>query len=98
VERADNNSVSKLDLDFHRLVVTAANSDRLYRTFQTVEIETRMCLTQLEFTYSHHPDLTNWHRDMVDAVRNKDPGQARRAAAAHDATVLEDLFAETPKS
>lgn len=91
VARGNNTRVSELDLRFHQRLVQGSGSPRLDRAFGTLVVETRMCLSALEFAYRQHPDMDEWHRAMVDAVRRKDSRGARRAIARHNATVLQDL-------
>jgi DNA-binding GntR family transcriptional regulator len=90
--------VSSLDITFHKKIVHACGSVRIARAFETLEVETRMCLNELEFAYPSHPDIADWHRHMVRAMRARDPDLAKKAIEFHNATVLQDLFSSAPKT
>lgn len=80
-----------LDLTFHKELVHAAGSRRLRHAFDSVIVETRMCLRALGFHHPEHPDMASWHRDILDAAVAGDAEGARRALRFHNATVLKDL-------
>jgi DNA-binding GntR family transcriptional regulator len=88
-------AADELDLAFHRELVHAAKSPRLRQAFDTVIIETRMCLRALKFHHPQHPDMAAWHRDILEAVIAGDADRARRALRHHNATVLADLRRST---
>jgi len=51
----------ELDFAFHRALVDAAGSERLSRTFATVQAETRLCLHRLMGGYRSGEDLADEH-------------------------------------
>ena len=84
-------AADELDLAFHAELVHAAGSRRLRHAFDTVLVETRMCLRALGFHHPQHSDMASWHRDILSAVVAGDGDGARRALRVHNATVLKDL-------
>lgn len=83
--------VSQLDLEFHMDLIRETGSRRLMRAFDTLIVETRMCLRSLEYTYEHQEDVVQIHRRMLAAIRDKDMQEARKAITEHNATVMRDL-------
>lgn len=60
-----------LDFEFHRTLVDAAKSDRLSRTYATVQAETRLCLHRLMGGYRSSKDLAEEHFRLADTIRSK---------------------------
>ena len=83
--------VSQLDLEFHMDLIRETRSKRLMRAFDTLIVETRMCLRSLEYTYEHQGDVVQVHRRMLAAVRDSDIHEAKEAINEHNATVMRDL-------
>lgn len=61
-----------LDFDFHRTLVDAAKSDRLSRTYATVQAETRLCLHRLMGGYRSSKDLAEEHFRLAETFRSQD--------------------------
>ena len=89
--KQDWEAADELDLTFHRELVHSTGSPRLTHAFDTVMVETRMCLRALVFHHPKHPDMGAWHRDILGAVERGDAEAGRRAIRYHNATVLADL-------
>lgn len=83
--------VSQLDLEFHMDLIRETGSKRLMRAFDTLLVETRMCLRSLEYTYEHHQDVVQIHRRILASVRDSDIHEAKEAINEHNATVMRDL-------
>jgi DNA-binding GntR family transcriptional regulator len=88
---ADWDAADELDLKFHRELVYASGSRRLSNAFDTVAVETRMCLRSLVFSHPDHPDMAAWHASILTAVEQGDLAEANHALEFHNATVLADL-------
>ncbi|MFI9630803.1 GntR family transcriptional regulator [Streptomyces sp. NPDC052042] len=82
----------RLDLHFHSTLVKRSESPRLITIFETLQLETRMCLRILRFHHPDHPEIADWHRRIVDALRESDRAEARQALLDHNVTVLDDLL------
>lgn len=95
-QRHEYSRTSALDLAFHQRLVQSSSSVRLARAFDTLVVETRMCLTALEATYGVRPDIADLHRQIVAAVRHRDPELARSAIRHHNLTAVQDLFDQSP--
>lgn len=91
IAQAEYGRVSELDLQFHVDLIAESGSKRLARAFSTLISETQMCLRALEFNYASEEYLGSIHRRMLDAIRDQDLVEARRAIDDHNATVLRIL-------
>jgi DNA-binding GntR family transcriptional regulator len=87
----DWESADELDMTFHRELVHASGSRRLIHAFDTVAVETRMCLRALVFHHPDHPDMDVWHANILRAAEKGDLPAAQRALEFHNATVLADV-------
>jgi len=91
LDAQDWESADELDLNFHRELVYASGSKRLTHAFDTVVIETRMCMRSMMFGHDDHPDMDAWHIDILESVESGDLAAALRALEFHNTTVLADL-------
>ena len=86
---------------FHRELVYSSESRRLIHAFDTVVVETRMCMRYMLFGHEAHPDMDTWHADILEAAERGDLEAANRALEFHNATVIADFIkrpsAETPE-
>lgn len=99
MKNGDRATGGELDFTFHRTLVDAAASERLSRTYATVQAETRLCLHRLMGGYRSSADLADEHHRLatmiadasVEAVVEElgrhfgDPAQILRKARATDA-------------
>lgn len=81
--RPDSPEMLSADLEFHRVLVTAAHSERLSRVHETVIVETSMCLRAMSSTYGSDEDRVSEHRDLADAIRDGDVARATAVLAEH---------------
>ncbi|MEP7738880.1 GntR family transcriptional regulator [Nocardioides sp. 31GB23] len=88
---SDWEAADELDLTFHRELVYSTGSPRLKHAFDTVMVETRMCLRALVVHHTAHPDMGAWDRDILASIEAGDTEAGRRALRFHSATVLADL-------
>ncbi len=77
-ERDRWSAVAELDLRFHQTLVQASGSRRLLRMFDTLLIETRLCLDALEPAYPARRELVDEHRELLAAITS---GSEERAVA-----------------
>lgn len=56
----------ELDFEFHRTLVDGAGSERLSRTYVTVQAETRLCLHRLIGGYRSSQDLADEHFKLAE--------------------------------
>lgn len=96
----DWEAADELDLTFHRELVYASESPRLIHAFDTVVVETRMCMRYMLFSHDDHPDMDKWHADILEALEAGDLDAANRALEFHNTTVIADFTkrpaADTP--
>jgi len=64
----DRATGGELDFAFHRTLVDAAGSERLSRTYATVQAETRLCLHRLMGGYRSSADLADEHLRLAQMV------------------------------
>jgi DNA-binding GntR family transcriptional regulator len=62
----------KLDLSFHEGLVQAASNTHLNRMFETLKVETMLCLAGLESLYPEESQLADEHTRVLDALRAGD--------------------------
>ena len=67
---------SALDFAFHKTLVDAAGSQRLSKTYMTVQAETRLCLHRLMGGYRRSEALAEEHFRFADILRKGDLGAA----------------------
>lgn len=58
----------ELDFEFHRTLVDAAGSERLSRTYATVQAETRLCLHRLMGGYRRSEALADEHLRLAELI------------------------------
>jgi DNA-binding GntR family transcriptional regulator len=88
----DWETADELDLTFHRELVYASGSRRLIHAFDTVVVETRMCMRYMLFGHEAHPDMDVWHSDILEAAERGDLEAANRALEFHNTTVIADFI------
>lgn len=76
-------AVADLDLQFHQVLVEASGSRRLLRMFDTLLIETRLCLGALEAAYPVRHEIVEEHRDLHDAIASGSEEQAVALVERH---------------
>lgn len=87
----DWETADEFDMEFHRELVYASRSRRLIQAFDTVSVETRMCLRALVFHHPDHPDMEVWHANILRAAEHRDLPAAQRALEFHNSTVIADI-------
>lgn len=87
--RGDENAVSEADLRFHETLVRASGSRRLVRMAQTLLIETRMCLAELQRTDPSAEDRVTEHLSIIEAISAGDEERLVDLLDAH----MEDAVA-----
>ena len=98
LDAEDWEAADELDLNFHRELVYASGSRRLTHAFDTVVVETRMCMRSMMFEHHDHPDMDAWHVDILQSMESGDLGAALRALEFHNTTVLADLTKSPARS
>lgn len=71
-QRGDLGAVTEADVAFHSLLVSRADSPRLTRMHTTLMVETRMCITALEDSYSCQTARLEEHRRIAEAIGERD--------------------------
>ena len=68
LKSGDRAAGGDLDFEYHRTLVDAAGSERLSRTYATVQVETRLCLHRLMGGYRSSADLAVEHRHLASLI------------------------------
>lgn len=68
LKSGDRATGGELDFEFHRTLVDAAGSERLSRTYATVQAETRLCLHRLMDGYRSSRDLADEHHRLAGLI------------------------------
>jgi DNA-binding GntR family transcriptional regulator len=89
--------IADCDLRFHEHVVYASRSKRLRKMFGTLLVETRMCLSALEFAYPVHQRLANEHRNILQSMRKGNETEALELLDAHLRDAVKDLTDESER-
>ncbi len=63
-----SNEVSQLDMSFHEKLVDLSGSAQLKRMHRTLLTQVRMCLTNMQRTYSSIDERVIEHREMAEAI------------------------------
>jgi DNA-binding GntR family transcriptional regulator len=80
--RGDIQALAEHDIDFHRLLVEAADMDVLTQCWRLLGVEGRITLTLYQ-TFVDPTDAAELHCPIVDAVRSNSPARAGREARRH---------------
>lgn len=83
-----------LDLDFHRVIVEASGSKRLIRIFESLLVETRMCLGELELAYPSPEGAVAEHEALLALLRIGDTPSLMAALDGHHDHALEYLLGQ----
>ncbi|WP_236841893.1 GntR family transcriptional regulator [Bosea sp. PAMC 26642] len=75
--------LAELDMQFHRLIVDAAGSERLSRSFATLQAETRLCLQMLMGGYRENAALLDEHQLLADLIAGQDAKAALAELERH---------------
>lgn len=73
-------TVVDLDMNFHRAVIDAADSERINRAYAGVQSEILLCMAQLRPHYDRPAEVAAEHRELLEALESG------------DLKVTEDLF------
>lgn len=79
----DNQSLASLDIEFHERMVDEAQSPRLSRMHATLATESRMCITVFEGRSYAIEDRISEHRQIAQAIREKNVQLLHRLLAEH---------------
>ena len=74
---------SELDFEFHRLLVDAACSERLSRSYATVQAETKMCLHKLMGGYRNTKKLAEEHFHLARLIGDASMEEILAALTEH---------------
>jgi DNA-binding GntR family transcriptional regulator len=79
----DWESAAQADMYFHSAVVAAAKSPRLSSLFQTISTEIRLLMALLRPHYPRVSTLRDEHKELLEALKARDPDLSLRLWSAH---------------
>ena len=79
----DRSALVTADRDFHRAIVEASGSERLKRSYDSLESEIGLLLIQRQTFYSDASQMTDEHDRLVDSLRSRHYETARAAFLEH---------------
>lgn len=79
----DWESAAQADMYFHSAVVAAADSPRLSSLFQTISTEIRLLMALLRTHYPRISTLRDEHKELLEALKDRDADLAIRLWRAH---------------
>jgi len=80
--KGDSRREIHYDVEFHRLIVSAAGNDVLLRTWQSLAIESRTTMTVVAGSVDR-AELAELHVPILEAIEREDPAAAGAAARQH---------------
>ena len=83
LEESNWEEAGELDLAFHEELVRAASNPHLDRMFDTLRVETMLCLARMESAYPEEAELANEHLDLLEAIESGDVNEAIAALREH---------------
>lgn len=83
IKRGDWGGLADLDMQFHRRLIDEAGSERLSRSFATLQAETRLCLQMLMGGYRENAALLQEHQLLADLVAGTDAEAALAELERH---------------
>lgn len=82
-EGGDWSAVAEVDVEFHETIIRGTGSKRLWRMYETLVAETRMCLNPAERQYPRSTNLVAQHRGILDAMRGEDLAEVETRVTRH---------------
>lgn len=84
------------DNEFHLLLAKGSGNGRLYRAVEAMRDQCMLLGTYALRQENRMAEVLGEHRDIVDALRRRDPSAARVAVLAHLKRSCEDVLMEFP--
>jgi DNA-binding GntR family transcriptional regulator len=83
-----------IDLEFHRVLVSSAGSERLDRIFTTLSAETTLCLLYLERFYPDRIELVAEHQGFISVIRAGDVEVIEAVVDEHMRAAIERITSD----
>ena len=83
LDAADWAGLSRIDLEFHTLLVTIASNTRLVRAYETLATEALICLANFPGAYPKRDRVIPGHLEIVDQLRAGDMEELHRTLHQH---------------
>lgn len=84
-------AVVEPDMRFHRAMIDACGSERLARSYSSVQSEVLMCLVWLRPHYDRPSQVAAEHEELIGAIRSGDADRAEALFRAHLTEAAENL-------
>jgi DNA-binding GntR family transcriptional regulator len=90
---SDWQAIARLDMQFHTSFVAGTANSRLFRIYETLAAESRMCILNLEVSYPRLDVLVQEHQILLDLLEAGDRKGLQQAIKKHLRQAVEDLTA-----
>jgi DNA-binding GntR family transcriptional regulator len=90
---SDWQAIARLDMQFHTSFVAGTGNSRLFRIYETLAAESRMCILNLQVSYPRPDALVQEHQVLLDLLEAGDRKGLLRAIKQHLGQAVEDLTA-----
>jgi len=90
---SDWQAIARLDMQFHTSFVAGTGNSRLFRIYETLAAESRMCILNLEVSYPRADVLVQEHQILLDLLEAGDRKGLQHAIKKHLRQAVEDLTA-----
>ncbi|MFC3039550.1 GntR family transcriptional regulator [Virgibacillus xinjiangensis] len=81
-----------LDMKLHGYIVNQSGNSRIIRIYESIQVQIRAYLVHLDQYYSSPHSFYAEHRELVDALKTKDPQKVNRSVRDHISYVEEKLL------
>jgi DNA-binding GntR family transcriptional regulator len=88
--------IAQLDMQFHTTIVAAAGNSRMTRIYETLAVESTMCILNLEISYPQARALIEEHQNIFNLLEAGNREELQKALKHHMQKAVHDLTTTTP--
>lgn len=86
------NKLFDLDMRFHSYVIQLSDNSRLIKMYNSLQVQIRTFLMHLDQLYSSHEAFYEEHKQLLEALRTKDPHIVTKQVQDHIEFIGEELI------
>jgi DNA-binding GntR family transcriptional regulator len=91
VDAINRQSTAQLDMEFHTTIVAAAGNSRMTRIYETLAVQSTMCILNLEVSYPEAQTLIQEHQNILNLLETGNREELRKALKNHLQKAVHDL-------
>ena len=95
VEVKNWNDLFNLDIQFHKYIVDLSNNSRVIKIYDSMQTQIRTYLLYLDDIYSGYDSFFYEQKELLDALRSKDPNIVDKEIRKHIAYVEEKFIVDS---